>query len=1079
MNQNNNQRRGNYPRNTSNSYVDTFIRDQGLKPIEEYIRTAIESLKNKIYSCEWEPFSSSGEYQLSTRYYTLTPYSQIKIASDKEGVYKIYVDDEVPSEKLLRDELLDEDVLKLKIGKGSSRRTIEIKDINFQDITATFPLDKGILDEDYDCEGYTITFKKMWELPQDLTLLMDGNPYPLTHETSTKYTLELVVTPNATLSVKDHPDLKVTLTSAPKKVYPSGIYTTEEINTIKKDKYRTEDRTADKLSSLTDTEYDSHKNTISSKNDIGDTLKKLGFEFKKVVSKDNKTIRLIEPEEKDDEKITISPLEAFYDTKTDVKCGSKAYSIRNPNKEMSTIQLIPKGERNPVYPPEGKQITTKPDLNSLYKQKDAIQALSKVQPENQNLIKLFEDRDKVKWADPEPIEDIQWKVLTDATFKGSDKQQAFVKKALSTPDFAFLDGPPGTGKTTTILELIYQIVIQGKKVLLCASTHAAINNVIEKIMDQKLDDTIFTYRVGDAERATGIEKYSVDKLQDSLGDSNFNRLLLESSNLICGTTIGILRLLGDSRKIGIDFDKNPIIFDYLIIDESSKTTFQEFLVPARFAKKWILSGDIKQLSPFTDRGEIVSNINSLDSEKRGKASYLLFMLDQWTSFYDKDNKQHYQNKFIVIEDNDTIKKITDELKAIKKEEKNYPKTYHISTCNKGTMTHYDREGNNIFTNDANDDWLGLVCRDIIFIDKDTFESKQHVLPTSSHIVISATYKEINDARFNHMQEYNCFSRPLPLQIGIKDRGRSYTGKAGVQEFITKQLQEKSWGKEYAWRLERIFWLRQSKKDTKNFKKALEKLKPKAVSDKSMLSKLNRVEHLALTSILEALIGDGIHKQRRDEPTTLNSGFDDNEKSKRYETLTYQHRMHPDISKFSRVVIYNDKSLIDGNVLGDKREWGYNKYPSRAIWIDTKDKFQEIEVILKELKEFITWAKNNPNGNVSWEVAILTFYKKQEKLLRESLQKLSNSRKNSLFEIDGVMIKLATVDFFQGQEADMVFLSMVNNNKDGFMDSPNRINVAVTRARYQQIIVGTYKYYAENTQSEELKKLTQYYNKVGK
>ena len=48
-------------------------------------------------------------------------------------------------------------------------------------------------------------------------------------------------------------------------------------------------------------------------------------------------------------------------------------------------------------------------------------------------------------------------------------------------------------------------------------------------------------------------------------------------------------------------------FDYLIIDEVSKTPFQEFLVPALYAKKWILTGDIMQLSPFTDRDHIVGS----------------------------------------------------------------------------------------------------------------------------------------------------------------------------------------------------------------------------------------------------------------------------------------------------------------------------------------------------------------------------------------------------------------------------------------------------------------------------------------
>ena len=71
----------------------------------------------------------------------------------------------------------------------------------------------------------------------------------------------------------------------------------------------------------------------------------------------------------------------------------------------------------------------------------------------------------------------------------------------------------------------------------------------------------------------------------------------------------------------------------------------------------------------------------------------------------------------------------------------------------------------------------------------------------------------------------------------------------------------------------------------------------------------------------------------------------------------------------------------------------------------------------------------------------------------------------------VYVKLNTIDKFQGQEADLVFLSMVQNKRVGFMDSPNRLNVAITRARFQLVIVGNKNFFAsEQKDSEELKKL---------
>ena len=57
--------------------------------------------------------------------------------------------------------------------------------------------------------------------------------------------------------------------------------------------------------------------------------------------------------------------------------------------------------------------------------------------------------------------------------------------------------------------------------------------------------------------------------------------------------------------------KFDCLFDAMIIDEASKTTFQEFLVPAMFSRKWIISGDPKQLSPYADREFIETQIENL------------------------------------------------------------------------------------------------------------------------------------------------------------------------------------------------------------------------------------------------------------------------------------------------------------------------------------------------------------------------------------------------------------------------------------------------------------------------------------
>ena len=59
----------------------------------------------------------------------------------------------------------------------------------------------------------------------------------------------------------------------------------------------------------------------------------------------------------------------------------------------------------------------------------------------------------------------------------------------------------------------------------------------------------------------------------------------------------------------------------------------------------------------------------------------------------------------------------------------------------------------------------------------------------------------------------------------------------------------------------------------------------------------------------------------------------------------------------------------------------------------------------------------------------------------------------------VMIVVNSSDRFQGQEADVVFISLRNGSRIGFFDSPSRMNVAITRPRELRIIVGNHEYFS--------------------
>lgn len=194
----------------------------------------------------------------------------------------------------------------------------------------------------------------------------------------------------------------------------------------------------------------------------------------------------------------------------------------------------------------------------------------------------------------------------------------------------------------------------------------------------------------------------------------------------------------------------------------------------------------------------------------------------------------------------------------------------------------------------------------------------------------------------------------------------------------------------------------------------------------------------------------------------------------YVMLNKQYRMHPDIQRAINQFYVDDKNqgglecgLTNPNL--DKchkiqDEAFKNKH---LIWLKTKasDKDEQMQGSTSYFNTAEISGIEKTLGFLDREyqkirkiptVGVITFYGKQlgelTELEKKEFWKLPQENKN----YPNLDLRFGTVDRFQGQEKDIIIVSLVRNNKDhnvGFAKKPNRVNVAFSRAKKLLIIVG--------------------------
>jgi superfamily I DNA and/or RNA helicase len=210
-------------------------------------------------------------------------------------------------------------------------------------------------------------------------------------------------------------------------------------------------------------------------------------------------------------------------------------------------------------------------------------------------------------------------------------QQVAIQFALSARDIAIIHGPPGTGKTTSVVAFIREAVLRGEKVLACAPSNTAVDNLLERLVacDQRV------VRIGHPARVKEeLRSHTLDAIVESHDNMRVVKDLLreveslyqkadrytrakpargakqdmrreakqlkaesrqlerraihdvlDSADVICATTTIDEEVLGDRE------------FDWVVVDEACQSTESACWIPLQRGQRILLAGDHLQLPP--------------------------------------------------------------------------------------------------------------------------------------------------------------------------------------------------------------------------------------------------------------------------------------------------------------------------------------------------------------------------------------------------------------------------------------------------------------------------------------------------
>lgn len=542
-------------------------------------------------------------------------------------------------------------------------------------------------------------------------------------------------------------------------------------------------------------------------------------------------------------------------------------------------------------------------------------------------------------------------------------QKSAVKNAFSN-NISVIEGPPGTGKTQTILNIIANAIINGKTVSVLSNNNSATDNVFEKLEKNKLGSICAKLGKRDNIKEFLINQTKVENYPETWNLTE--QKVLEIKNKLSSMNNDIEFYLSEKNEIAKmkqELDELKLEQKYFI-ESIDITKLENIQIPDFKSDK--LHSYLLYLNKQKNKKEYFSIIVQFLSQIKFKFSDSNLYKNSINDILDSLELKYYETRIKELQDGINLK--DENIKKLKLE------------C---LFNNYTEESMKIFK--------CFVYKN--YNNKNKYDNKSirktEELIKDYPVILSTTYSLLNCVDSNFMFDYMIIDESSQVDL-VSSFPALTMAKNVVIVGDSKQLPNIV-----------------NNDKQKEYNKIFDKYN---LDDKYDYTKNSLLD---LTKKVKNIV----------EPVILKEHY----------------RCHPKIINFCNKKFYDNQLIILSKNNNDEPIKQYKCVKGNHARKNNKSQFndRQAQIIKNEVI---------PDQNINIEtdsVGIITPYKEQKKYLK------------NLFNCDNLAID--TVHGFQGREKDVIIFSTVANDITPFLDNPNSINVAISRAVNKLFLVTPYEY----------------------